>query len=150
LLLSGQLRVSARSIHLPFLPNAVDKPTIYPVTTLDFPVGSRLSAIPDAEAGAKGFMTNWWGVAYVDSSKPALTVEVATNADNLLVYHANVSQPDIIQVATLTQFFNDPLILRIHFFIAMFATVCGIVFWFADKKFEQWQKDKNDALHTSK
>jgi hypothetical protein len=72
-------------------------------------------------------------------------VEVATNADELLIYHANLSHADVIEVATLNQIFNDPQILRIQFLIGIFASICGIIFWFLDKKFEQWEKGRLNA-----
>lgn len=139
LLLSGDIRVSAHSIHISDKLGFVDKPTIYTVTSLHLPVGSRLVAAPEDD-GKAGNATNWWGVVYVDSSKPALSAEVATNASKLLTYHANLSKPDLIQVATLTQLTNDPQIIRLHFCMVVVISFFGILGWFAEKLYRSREK----------
>jgi hypothetical protein len=140
LLIGGQIRVSARSIHVSDKLKSIDKPTLYPVASLDVPVGSRLVAAADDASGPRGLVTNWWGLTYVDSSKPALTLEAATNASKLQVYHANLSEPDVIEVATLTQLTNDPQIKRLHFWLAVLVSFFGASGWIAEKIYRSREK----------
>lgn len=134
LLLSGQLRVSARSLRLPGYREQV----LYPVTNVDLPVGSRLEAEP--LTSTPGAYVTWWGTAYVDSQKPSLVVEVATDAKELLIYHPIRSEPDVIKVATLTQLMNDPHIARASSFVAIFAACAAAVSWLVSRLFQMFSQ----------
>jgi hypothetical protein len=134
LLLSGQIKVSARAIV--FLPWLLDMgSTLYPVTVLDLPVGSRLEtydssqneSIP-AREGAD-YLSNWWGTAYVDSEKPALNIELATDTPRLALFRPNRHEPDIIETSHLNQIFEDPNLIKVYKIFAVLASAATISGW---------------------
>jgi len=138
LLLSGQIKVSARSVE--FLPWLLGlRATLYPVTALDLPVGSRLKTFaipqknppPGSESGKEGteFVSNWWGTAYVDSEKPALNVELATDTPKLALYRPNRHEPDIIEASRLNQVFEDPNLVKVYKLFGVFAFAAAISGW---------------------
>jgi hypothetical protein len=100
MLLSGALRVMART--------ALFSPRLYHIEDMVLPVGSRLEA--KHEAG-RNESWNWWGAAYIDPNRPALVLEVATDARSLVVYRPNRSDADVIEVSALEQLFSDPNIV---------------------------------------
>lgn len=123
LLLSGQITVSARTVAV--LSGFLGfRATIYPVTVLDLPVASRLEAYnPPPKSPPAGdqqendeteIVANWWGTAYVDSEKPALSVELATDTAQLALYRPNLSEPDVIEVSSLNQIFDDPNLIMVY------------------------------------
>lgn len=123
LLLSGKLTVSARSI------GRLRPSTIYPVTDVVLPVGARL----EAGAGFESGKTRWWGVAYIDPQKPALSVELATSAPSFRLFYPGRPAADVISVSSLSQFKDDPEIVTANFFLVGLAAIIGIVLWFVEK-----------------
>jgi hypothetical protein len=138
LLLSGQIKVSARAVE--FLPWLLDlRATLYPVTALDLPVGSRLETYippqrkspPDSEfdKDRAEFLSNWWGTAYVDSEKPALNVELATDTPKLALYRPNRHEPDIIEASRMNQVFEDPNLVKLYKLFGVFALAAAFSGW---------------------
>jgi len=134
LLLSGQIRVSARAIELP--PQFLEmRATLYPVTTLDLPVGSRLEAFAASKNSSSldndgtTFLSNWWGTAYVDSEKPALNIELATDTPKLALYRPNRHEPDVIEASHLNQVFEDPNLVKLYKLFGVFALAAAISGW---------------------
>jgi hypothetical protein len=151
LLLSGQITVSARALEIP--PRFLGlRATLYPVTVLDLPVGSRLetyapqkeSPPPDdqQEKDGAGFVANWWGAVYVDSEKPALDVELATDTPKLALYRPNLGEPDIIEVTRLNQLFEDPNLIKAFKMLAALGTLIALCWWVLDAFPFAWLKDE--------
>ncbi len=151
LLLSGQITVSARALEIP--PRFLGlRATLYPVTVLDLPVGSRLEAYapqqvsppPDDKQEKDGadFVANWWGAAYVDREKPALSVELATDTPKLALYRPNLGEPDIIEVTRLNQLFEDPSLIKAYKMLAALGTLIALCWWSLDAFSLTWPKDK--------
>lgn len=117
MLLNGHLLVMARSVMDALLsnPHLSEKtrnflgrffaPKLYPVADLTLPVGSRLE---EGKRQQVGEPSNWWGTAYVDRQRPALVVEVASDARQLAVYRPNTSDVDYIRISGFEQLFSDP------------------------------------------
>lgn len=155
LMLSGQMKVSARAVE--FLPGVLGiRSTLYPVTDLDLPVGSRLETYTPQQKSASQndapaqdvaeLMANWWGAAYVDSEKPALDVELATDASKLALFHPNQHEPDIIEVSRLNQIFEDPNLIRVYKLLGVFAISAAMCKWLADA----FQLSKTDGKSDQK
>jgi hypothetical protein len=138
LLLSGQIKVSAQAVEL--LSGRLGmRTTLYPVTNLDLPVGSRLEAYapespkasPHDESSQNGtdFIPNWWGTAYVDSEKPALNVELATDTAKLALFRPNQHDPEIIEVSRLNQVFEDPNLIKVYKLLGVFSITATLGLW---------------------
>jgi len=136
LLLSGQIKVSARALEFPWPLHL--RATLYPVTVLDLPVGSRLETYsspqdnrPPGESSKDGaeFVSNWWGTAYVDSEKPALNVELATDTPKLALYRPNRHEPDVIETSRLNQIFEDPNLIKLYKLFGVFALAAAASGW---------------------
>jgi hypothetical protein len=143
--------VSARALEIP--PRFLGlRATLYPVTVLDLPVGSRLetyapqkeSPPPDdqQEKDGAGFVANWWGAVYVDSEKPALDVELATDTPKLALYRPNLGEPDIIEVTRLNQLFEDPNLIKAFKMLAALGTLIALCWWVLDAFPFAWLKDE--------
>ena len=142
-LLNGTLAVSARSVEFPLFKM---RKTLYPVSTLDLTVGSRVEAFAgpshthetnvEAEQKAEhsSEVADWWGVAFVDDLKPGLSVEVATETRQLAVFHPTDHEPDVIEVTEFTEIFNDPNLVKIYKVIATFVGVVGLASWLAESR----------------
>ena len=112
LLIDGKIDVAARSRF---------SGTLYAVTTMQVPVGARLQTddgSDDAElsAGTRSQAKSgiWWGIAYVDSYRTGLVVELGTEAPKIALYRPNQTRADVIEASGLTQLTEDPDIVRFH------------------------------------
>ena len=157
LLLSGQITVSARAVEFP--PRFLGlRATLYPVTVLDLPVGSRLETYASQqgsppsgdkrEKDGADFVANWWGTAYVDIEKPALDVELATDTPKLALYRPNLREPDIIEVTHLNQVFEDPNLIKVYKMLATLGTLVALGWWFQDAF--SFTRRKENKSHTDK
>lgn len=138
LLLAGQMKVSAKAIEI--LPSLLDlRATLYPMTVLDLPVGSRLetytsqpknsSSQDESDKDGPAFVPNWWGTAYADSQRPALSLEVATDTPKLALYRPNGHDPDVIEVSRMNQVFEDPNLIKLYKLLAVFAIAAAALKW---------------------
>jgi len=153
LLLSGQLKVSARSVQCLIWPLDL-RATLYPVATLDLPVGSRLESFEpalaaqlskdDSRKSQAEFVPNWWGTAYVDSDKPAFVVELATDVPRLSLLRPNQHEPEVIEVSRLNQIFEDPNLVKVYKLIGgllLAATMSGWLFNAFERKSDTPEKE---------
>ena len=133
-LLAGSLKVWGKTVEFKVQGKTVwgDPPSLYAVAELALPVGSRLEAWKAAD-NLHHLGPIWWGIAYADPIKPALTVDVATEARELALYRPggpdNLSTPgtseaDVVGISWLTQITHDPTILELH---AAAAACIGLV-----------------------
>jgi hypothetical protein len=146
-LLNGTLKVSAISINpLPFLRMAIFPQALYKAGDIDLPPASRLRAYSDnadqinreqkvhpddpiaGQNEERADTTNWWGVCYCDPQKPALTVEMATDAPRLEL-HRPGTPVDIIEVTATTRVFEDPNLEKIYRIVGIFAIAVAIIDW---------------------
>jgi hypothetical protein len=158
LLLSGQMKVSARAVEFPHGILGMHA-TLYPVAELDLPVGSRLEAYdveshklplkgaPSAD-GAE-FVPNWWGTAYVDSEKPGLNVELATDTPKLALFHPNQHEPDIIEVSRLNQIFEDPNLIKVYKLLGVLTLAAAFSNWLL-KAIQTVERETEDKEANSK
>lgn len=118
-LISGSVKVWGKTA----LDRALNEPaSLYPVMDLALPVGSRLETWTEARGKQGGI---WWGMAYPDPFKPALTVDVATEARQLALYRPNASGAEVIGVSPLTQIIKDPSLEDLHLVVAACLAVIG-------------------------
>jgi hypothetical protein len=151
LLLSGQITVSARAVE--FLPGFLDlRPTLYPVTVLSLPVGSRLEAytppqtnkppLDEQKKDGAEFVANWWGMAYLDREKPALNVELATDAPKLALYRPNRHDPEIIEITRLNQLFEDPNLIKAYKMLGVLGILIALCRWILNAFQFTWHTEK--------
>src|ERR1035441_2589659 len=159
LLLEGKLRFSARAVNLNLLSL---RPTLYSVTALELPVGSRLEAFstaPQAEqqdvnggkkAGDRSQKVNWWGTAYVHYEETALIIAIAPDEARLALYRPNTHDPDVIEATMLTQIFDDPNLIKIYKLLAVIGGCGALGGWLvsAFKKREKGTANQEGARTT--
>ena len=127
-LLTAKVTVSARS-------SIISKGELYPVSTFDIPVGSRIDArldtgaLRDADANAaqqdREAGANWAGVAFLDTEKPGLSVEVETDTTTLRITRPNSTIPEIVKVTGVKEFFEDPgliIVYKVAFVLVLLFT----------------------------
>jgi hypothetical protein len=151
LLLSGQMKVSAKAVEI--APGFLDlRATLYPVTVLDLPVGSRLETYPSQpkspptagkpdKDGAPS-EPNWWGTAYADSQKPALNLELATDTPKLALYRPNGHEPDVVEVSRMNQIFEDPNLIKLYKLLGAFAIAAAVLKWLVEMSREMARPTK--------
>ena len=115
LLLDGEISVSARSISLGgLLPR-----TLYHVTTLPIPVGSRVSetGADNAPAG-----TLWAGFVEIDPAGRAMQFRAQTEARNLKIFipGQDVADDHSLRVGLFVPLFEDPYLLPLQVVFASF------------------------------
>jgi hypothetical protein len=111
LLHTGTLSVAANAMTF-----GIVKPTVYPVTTVTLPVGSRIEVSPEHNQDPRSF---WWGFVQVPHDAPALSVRAATEAPSLEVYRPASNGSSHIEVGLLVQLLNDPNLARLQLIAAV-------------------------------
>jgi hypothetical protein len=114
---TGTLNVAANALTDPW--DWVMRPTVYPVTSVTLPVGSRLEVPPEHRQDSRSF---WWGFVQVPHDAPGLSVRAATEAASLVIYRPGEARSSRIEAGRLVQFLNDPNLARIQLILA------GLVF----------------------
>jgi hypothetical protein len=149
LLLEGKIDVSARSIE--FLPSILNlRSTLYPITSLDLPVASRLETFPEIRnqlpthnrnaENKSSMIANWWGIAYIEQGKPAIRVEIATDTQKLALYRPNRHEADVIEVTILNQVFEDPNLIKLYkIFVVLFGV--SVISKWASKAFRTKKRE---------
>ena len=109
---------------------------LYTVTTIRIPVGGRLETYDEPTGGAGAGAAHahratgiWWGVAYVDSLRTGLVVELGTEAPQVALYRPNRTVADVIQASGLTQLTDDPGIARLHIFLLVLVGIALFAEW---------------------
>ncbi len=119
LLHGGTLDVAANAIS-----GLGMRPSVYQVTTVKLPVGSRVEVSTDQRQDPRSF---WWGFVDASEDKPALSVHAATEAESLSIYRPGEARSAHIQVGALAQIFNDPNLTRIQVLVTALILIFTIM-----------------------
>ncbi len=135
LLIDGKIDVSGHAVLLD---------TLFPVRNVILPVGSRLEIAPPA-SGQRGDEAIWWGAASVDPDKPALTLNIASEAQVLKIYRPYRTDPETVTVSVMNQLSDDPVLSRIAFMILALQTFAALAAFLAKHAHDRARQNKAAA-----